>query len=189
MKIQIWGIGGAGRNILNALIENDVPTECTVYLDTHLQALPSARAGAFIQLGKKLCQGLGAVQAEIGLEAARESKNCICTKLKDLDFLILVAGLGGGVGSGAIPYIASLAQSSTIPTVAIVTLPPAFEGHRRANRAAAGLVQLQTVLGKNNVFVHTIDTTGYNIGTTYEFGSNPQIVEAVQCILKRVKTK
>lgn len=134
MRYKVIGIGGAARNQLNELDSFAFDFNCAVNIDTDIAAA-SVFLGSFVQIGNELQQGRGSVEPEVGFMAAMESKTKIAELLSDTDFLILTAGLGGGCGTGALPYVAELARTRGIKTALVVTTPAGFEGERRRKRA------------------------------------------------------
>ncbi len=146
-NIYIVGIGGAGNNAVERMIENGNKNVKFVAINTDMQVLYTCKADTTLQIGKKLTGGNGAgADPLIGEAAAEESKNDIKELLGDADMVILTCGLGGGTGTGAIPVIAKLCKESGILTLAVVTLPFSFEGSSRVMTANTGLEKL-----KNNV--------------------------------------
>ena len=184
MKDTIIGIGGAGRNILNALIEGGISAERTVYADTHLQAVSISQAASFIQLGQERCGGLPAVYPEIGLEAARQAEEDILALIDGAERLLLITGLGSGTGGGAIAHIASLARARLIPTVAFVTLPARFEGNMRAKTAQKSLAALRSILDEEHIHVLPIEQEGHTLNTVY-VNSDLEVVAKVKEVLAR----
>ena len=143
-KIKVIGVGGAGNNAVDRLIESGL--ECAEYIvvNTDNQALARSKASNRIQIGEALTKGLGAgADPEVGKKAAEESKAAIQEALKGTDLLFITAGMGGGTGTGAAPVIAKLAKEMMILTVAVVTLPFNFEAKRRMDNAMAGIEELR----------------------------------------------
>lgn len=145
-KIKVIGVGGAGNNAVDRLIESGLKCAEYIVVNTDNQALARSKAPTKIQIGVNLTKGLGAgADPIVGKAAAEENKDQIQRVLKDTDLLFITAGMGGGTGTGAAPVIAKLAKEMKILTVAVVTLPFNFEAKVRMNNALAGIEEL----GKN----------------------------------------
>ena len=143
-KIKVIGVGGAGNNAVDRLIESGLKSAEYIVVNTDNQALARSRANKRIQIGVQLTKGLGAgADPEVGKAAAEENKDMIQEVLKDTDLLFITAGMGGGTGTGAAPVIAKLAKEMKILTVAVVTLPFNFEAKRRMDNAVAGIEELK----------------------------------------------
>ena len=142
-KIKVIGVGGAGNNAVNRLIESGLQGAEYIVVNTDNQALLRSQANRRIQIGVKLTKGLGAgADPTVGKAAAEENKEEIQNALKDTDLLFITAGMGGGTGTGAAPVIAKIAKDMKILTVAVVTLPFTFEAKRRMDNATAGIEEL-----------------------------------------------
>lgn len=143
-KIKVIGVGGAGNNAVNRMIESGVKGVEFIVANTDLQVLNNSKAPIKLQIGEKLTDGLGAgAKPEIGREAALESKDAIKDVLTGADMVFVTCGMGGGTGTGAAPVIAEIAQSLGALTVGIVTKPFSFEGKKRMQQALAGLEELK----------------------------------------------
>lgn len=143
-NIQIIGIGGAGANALDRMALDGVAPARLVAAHTDAQALTASVAGRKIQLGQTVARGLGSGgDPEVGRCAAEESAAEIRSAVEGADTVFVLAGLGGGTGSGAAPYVAELAREAGALVIAIVTLPFSFEGKRRQAQAAEALAALQ----------------------------------------------
>ncbi len=143
-KITVVGVGGAGCNAVNNMIQSNLSGVAFIAANTDAQALYNSSAGNKIQLGNELTQGLGAGSLpEVGRGAAEESINEITENISGSNLLFITAGMGGGTGTGAAPVIAKVARESQILTVAVVTKPFHFEGARRMQIAESGLDELQ----------------------------------------------
>lgn len=140
-KIKVFGIGGGGGNVLNAMADNyQIKGIEFVAVNTDAQALLSNKAKTKIQIGEKITKGLGSGgNPEVGRQAAEESKEKIKEYLVDTDMVFLAAGFGGGTGTGALPVIAEIAKESGALTIAVVTKPFAFEGTPRFVAAEEGI--------------------------------------------------
>jgi len=142
-KIKVFGIGGAGCNAINRMVEDELKGVEFYVTNTDLQVLNISPCKNKIILGRTTTKGLGAgANPEIGLKAALESEEEIKAALKGADMVFLTAGLGGGTGTGAAPLFAKLAHEMGILTVGIVTKPFSFEGKKRMDQALAGLENL-----------------------------------------------
>ena len=142
-KIKVVGVGGAGNNAVDRLIESGLKSAEYIVVNTDSQALLRSKAPKRIQIGAKLTKGLGAgADPSIGRAAAEENKEEIQNSLKDTDLLFITAGMGGGTGTGAAPVIAKIAKDLKILTVAVITLPFSFEAKRRMDNAFAGIEEL-----------------------------------------------
>ena len=143
-KIKVIGVGGAGNNAVDRLIESGLQSAEYIVVNTDNQALARSRASKKIQIGVQLTKGLGAgADPSIGRAAAEENKESIQSVLRDTDLLFITAGMGGGTGTGAAPVIAKLAKEMKILTVAVVTLPFTFEAKRRMDNAMQGIEELK----------------------------------------------
>jgi cell division protein FtsZ len=144
-RIVVFGIGGAGGNAVNNMVEASLDGVEFVCANTDSQALIHSRAARKIQLGARLTQGLGAgSRPEVGASAAEESLDDIREALNGAHMVFITAGMGGGTGTGAAPVIAQAARDMGILTVGVVTKPFAFEGQRRARLADDGIARLQS---------------------------------------------
>ena len=143
-KLKVIGIGGAGGNATNRMIQACMQGVDFIAINTDAQDLENNAAENKIQIGKNLTKGLGAgAQAEVGREAVQSDQEAIEAILEDADMAFVTAGMGGGTGTGAAPMIAKLSREMGILTVGIVTLPFNFEGPKRMNRALEGIAELR----------------------------------------------
>ena len=143
-KLKVIGIGGAGGNATNRMIQAGMQGVDFIAINTDAQDLENNAAENKIQIGKNLTKGLGAgAQAEVGREAVQSDQEAIEGILEDADMAFVTAGMGGGTGTGAAPIIAKLSRDMGILTVGIVTLPFNFEGPKRMNRALEGIAELR----------------------------------------------
>jgi cell division protein FtsZ len=143
-RITVIGVGGAGGNAVNNMIESQLEGVEFVVANTDAQAVGLSRAQKKIQLGVKTTQGLGAGSIpDIGRAAAEESLDEILEHVGNCHMLFVTAGMGGGTGTGAAPVIAKAAKERDILTVGVVTKPFHFEGARRMRLATAGIEELQ----------------------------------------------
>ncbi|HUG82891.1 MAG TPA: cell division protein FtsZ [Bryobacterales bacterium] len=142
-RIKVFGVGGAGCNAVNRMIEAGVEGVTFTAINTDDQALRASNAEFKLQLGARLTLGRGAgSDPEVGRAAALEDTEKLIELLGDADMVFVTAGLGGGTGTGAAPIVASLANELGALTVAVVTKPFAFEGRQRMAIAEKGLAEL-----------------------------------------------
>ncbi len=142
-KIKVSGVGGAGNNVINRMIESGVGGVEFVVVNTDKQDLNKSICKNKIQIGEKLTNGMGAgSKPEIGQKSAEESRATIAKILEGTDMVFITAGMGGGTGTGAAPIVADLAHEAGILTVGVVTKPFKFEGANRMRQADAGIAAL-----------------------------------------------
>jgi cell division protein FtsZ len=142
-RITVFGVGGAGCNAVNNMIEAGLQGVDFVVANTDAQALTQTKADRLVQMGVAVTQGLGAgSQPEIGRAAAEETIDEITDHLSGSHMAFITAGMGGGTGTGAAPIVARVAREAGILTVGVVTKPFQFEGQRRMRVAEAGIVEL-----------------------------------------------
>ncbi len=142
-KIRVIGLGGAGNNAVNRMIESGLEGVEFIAGNTDAQVLVKNHAEVRIQLGDRLTRGLGAgADPEIGEKSALEDKDMIKDALDSTDMLFITAGMGGGTGTGSAPVVAEIARDMGILTVGIVTRPFKFEGPKRARVAEEGILKL-----------------------------------------------
>lgn len=143
-KIKVIGVGGAGNNAVNRMIEAGITSAEYIAVNTDKQILALSLCENKIQIGSQITKGLGAgADPEIGRAAAEESKDILADAIKDTDLLFITAGMGGGTGTGAAPVIAKMAKDAKILTVAVVTEPFGFEGKKRMDNTIKGLENLK----------------------------------------------
>lgn len=143
-KIKVIGVGGAGNNAVNRMIEAGIMCADYYVVNTDSQILALSPCENKIQIGGALTKGLGAgAEPDVGRMAAEESKDELTEAVKDTDLLFITAGMGGGTGTGAAPVIAKIARDMKILTVAVVTEPFAFEGKKRMENTVKGLENLK----------------------------------------------
>ena len=143
-RMKVVGVGGAGGNAVNRMIDEDLEGVEFLSLNTDAQALKGSRAQVTMQIGKKLTRGLGAgARPEIGRQAIHESADDVRKALEGADLVFVTAGMGGGTGTGAAPIIGEIAREMGALTVAIVTHPFKFEGKKRARAAEQGIAELR----------------------------------------------
>ncbi len=143
-RMKVIGVGGAGGNAVNRMVDEDLEGVEFISANTDAQALKGSRAQVTLQLGKKLTRGLGAgARPEIGRQAIAESAEEMRKALDGADLVFITAGLGGGTGTGAAPIVGEIAREIGALTIAIVTRPFSFEGKKREGHADQGLAELR----------------------------------------------
>ncbi|MGN1016947.1 MAG: cell division protein FtsZ [Faecousia sp.] len=143
VKIKVIGVGGAGNNVINRMIDAGVGGVDFVVVNTDKQDLNKSVCKNKIQIGEKLTGGMGAgSKPEIGRKSAEESRAAISKALEGTDMVFITAGMGGGTGTGAAPIVADLAHEAGILTVGVVTKPFRFEGANRMRQAEQGIADL-----------------------------------------------
>ncbi len=146
-RITVFGVGGAGGNAVNNMIEKNLQGVEFIAANTDAQALSHSTASRKVQLGTGVTRGLGAgSKPEVGLSAAEESIEEIMNHLDGCHMCFITAGMGGGTGTGAAPVVARAAREMGILTVGVVTKPFQFEGSRRMQLAEAGVAEMQAVV-------------------------------------------
>lgn len=167
-RITVIGVGGAGTNAVDNMIELNLQGVEFIVANTDAQQLSHSHAGTRIQLGPHLTQGLGAgAKPEIGEAAAEEAADEIYRHLDGANMVFITAGMGGGTGTGAAPVIARMAREKGILVVGVVTRPFDFEGKRRAEAATRGIAKLQhhvdtlLVIPNQNLFRLANEKTGW----------------------------
>ncbi|GAA0494198.1 cell division protein FtsZ [Alkalibacterium sp. m-11] len=142
--IKVIGVGGAGGNAVNRMIEDDVQGVEFIVANTDLQALDMMSAETKIQLGPKLTRGLGAgANPEVGRKSAEESEEAIADALQGADMVFVTAGMGGGTGTGAAGIVARIAKEQGALTVGVITRPFTFEGPKKGRFAAEGIASMR----------------------------------------------
>ncbi len=167
-RILVIGVGGAGGNAINAMIDAGMQGVEFVAVNTDAQDLKMSKADAKIQIGMNLTKGLGAgAKHDIGQAAADESINEIINYIQGSNMVFIASGMGGGTGTGASHVIAKAAREMNILTVGVTTLPFTYEGPKRMRRATAGLEELKRhldttiVVPNQNLFKIANETTGF----------------------------
>ena len=143
-KIIVIGVGGAGNNAVNRMVEEAIGGVEFVGVNTDKQALTLCKAPTVLQIGEKITKGLGAgAQPEVGQKAAEESIEEVKQLIEGADMVFVTCGMGGGTGTGAAPVIAAAAKEMGILTVGVVTKPFRFEAKTRMNNALTGIENLK----------------------------------------------
>tara|TARA_Y100000590_G_scaffold97539_1_gene111004 strand:+ start:420 stop:1871 length:1452 start_codon:yes stop_codon:yes gene_type:complete len=168
-RILVMGVGGAGGNAINAMIDDGMQGVEFVAVNTDAQDLKVNKADAKIQIGMNLTKGLGAgAKHDIGQAAADESLNEIVTYLQGANMVFITAGMGGGTGTGASHVIARAAKELNILTVGVITLPFSYEGPKRMRRATEGWEKLKRHLDASIVVPNQNLFKIANESTTFE---------------------
>ncbi len=143
-RMKVVGIGGAGGNAVNRMVDEDLEGVEFISMNTDAQALKASRAQVTLQIGKKLTRGLGAgARPEIGRQALSESEEEVRKALNGADLVFVTAGMGGGTGTGAAPMVAEIARDLGALVIGVVTRPFSFEGKKRERQAHLGLAELR----------------------------------------------
>lgn len=143
-KIIVVGVGGAGNNAVNRMVDEQIDGVDFIGVNTDKQALQLCKAPKLLQIGEKLTKGLGAgAKPEVGEKAAEESAEEIAAAIKGADMVFVTCGMGGGTGTGGAPVVAKLAKDMGILTVGVVTKPFKFEAKTRMNNATTGIQKLK----------------------------------------------
>ena len=142
--IKVIGVGGAGNNAVNRMLELGIKNVEFIAVNTDRQALQKSKANTKIQIGEKITRGLGAgANPDIGAQSAEESKTELTEILRGADMVFVTAGMGGGTGTGAAPTVAGIAKEMGILTIGVVTKPFTFEGKKRLAQAERGIESLK----------------------------------------------
>ena len=143
-KIIVIGVGGAGNNAVNRMVEETIAGVEFIGVNTDKQALQLCKAPTTIQIGEKVTKGLGAgARPEVGEQAAEESAEDLRQAMQGADMVFVTCGMGGGTGTGGAPVVAGIAKEMGILTVGVVTKPFRFEAKTRMNNALTGIEKLK----------------------------------------------
>ena len=143
-RIIVVGVGGAGNNAVNRMVEEDIIGVEFIGINTDKQVLSTCQAPTTMQIGEKLTGGKGAgAKPEVGEKAAEESADEIAQAIRGADMVFVTCGMGGGTGTGAAPVVAKIAKDAGILTVGVVTKPFRFEGKTRMDNALRGIERLK----------------------------------------------
>ncbi|MGD8968304.1 MAG: cell division protein FtsZ [Anaerolineae bacterium] len=162
-SIKVVGVGGAGGNAVDRMIQVGIPAVDFIVLNTDAQALAGSDASSRIQMGERLTRGLGTGgDPAIGAEAAERSRESIAAAVRGADMVFIAAGMGGGTGSGAAPVVAQIGREQGALTIAVVTTPFVFEGSRRQTIAEAAIERLKEevdtlVVVSNDRLLHLVN--------------------------------
>ncbi|MBR5258325.1 MAG: cell division protein FtsZ, partial [Clostridia bacterium] len=144
-SIKVVGVGGAGTNAVNRMLDRGLKGVEFIAVNTDKQALELSKAPVKVQIGEKLTKGLGAgANPDIGKRAAEESREELLNVIQGADLVFVTCGMGGGTGTGAAPVIAEIARNQGILTIGVVSKPFAFEGRQRMKNAEKGIAELKT---------------------------------------------
>ena len=142
-RMKVVGVGGAGTNAVNRMIDAGLTGVDFVAINTDLQSLSTSKAPVKVQIGRNTTKGLGAgADPDVGRKSIEEDKEAVVNALQEADMVFVTAGMGGGTGTGASPIVAEIAKDLGALTVAIVTKPFLFEGPKRMERAEEGIEEL-----------------------------------------------
>ncbi len=143
--IKVAGVGGAGNNAINRMIDARLEGVEFIAINTDAQALDGSKAANRVKIGERCTKGLGAgADPEVGRKAIEEDRDAVAEAIKGADMVFVTAGMGGGTGTGAAPIVAELAREQGALTVGIITKPFTFEGRRRMNKALMGIDELKS---------------------------------------------
>ena len=143
--IKVIGVGGAGNNAVNRMLDQGIKSVDFIAVNTDRQALQKSKASTKIQIGEKITRGLGAgANPDVGAQSAEESKTELSEVLRGADMVFVTCGMGGGTGTGAAPIVAGLAKEMGILTIGVVTKPFTFEGKKRLAQAERGIESLKS---------------------------------------------
>ena len=143
--IKVIGVGGAGNNAVNRMLDQGIKSVEFIAVNTDRQALQKSKANTKIQIGEKITRGLGAgANPDVGAQSAEESKTELSEVLRGADMVFVTCGMGGGTGTGAAPIVAGLAKEMGILTIGVVTKPFTFEGKKRLAQAERGIESLKS---------------------------------------------
>jgi cell division protein FtsZ len=143
-RMKVVGVGGAGGNAVNRMVDEHLEGVEFIAMNTDSQVLKTSKAPVTIQIGKKLTRGLGAgARPEVGRQALAESEDEVRRALEGADLVFVTAGMGGGTGTGAAPLVAEIARDLGALTIGVVTKPFSFEGKKRERQAQQGMAELR----------------------------------------------
>ena len=143
-KMKVAGVGGAGGNAVNRMIDAGLSGVDFISVNTDLQDLENCKATHRLQIGSRITKGLGAgANPELGRKAIEEDRDVVAESLLGADMIFVTAGMGGGTGTGACPVVAEIAKEQGALTIGVVTKPFEFEGKKRLNRALTGIAELK----------------------------------------------
>ena len=179
-RIKVVGVGGGGCNCVRRMLAHNVPGVEFVVVNTDIKSLESVTHGATVlQIGENITHGWGAGgEFDIGEKAAEESSTLIKKALKNAELVFLTAGMGGGTGTGAAPYVAELAKQMGALVVGVVTTPFSFEGTRRLSQAIAGVARLRRHVD-NLIVIHNdrlLQFVDHDAGMTEAFQTADEVV-------------
>ncbi|MDD5557662.1 MAG: cell division protein FtsZ [bacterium] len=190
IRIRVLGIGGAGSNAVDQMLKGGVEQIDYVAVNTDMQALRRSSAPRKIHIGERVTNGLGAGgDPEVGRRAAMDSVAELEEAVAGCDMLFVVAGFGGGTGTGASPVVARLARERGVLTVCIATTPFEFEGRKRRAQAAEGIERMEefvdTVIAVSNDSLFDVADMNLSMMDAFAF-ANDVLSEGVQCIARLI---
>ena len=183
MNVKIIGIGGCGRNILNTLIDEGLSPKNAIFIDTDINAKPSIKSDNFIQLGESVFKGRGTgCNQEKGQLAAMLNPWDITNAIEGADTVILIAGVAGGVGGGALPFITSLSvEYIGAKTIAFAVMPAEVEGKGRKEKAETALTNLKAALDEENI--HVINIAAHGTLATMFSNTDKLVAEKIKAFI------
>lgn len=190
VRIRVLGIGGAGSNALDQMLKSTIENIDYIAINTDRQALARSSAARKMHIGERITHGLGAGgNPDVGRQAAIDSLAEIEESVADCDILFIVAGFGGGTGTGAAPVVAQAAREKNILTVCIATTPFNFEGQKRKSQALEGVRRVDdhadTVITVANDKLFQIADMNLSLAEAFAF-TNDILSEGVQCIARLI---
>jgi len=190
VRIRVLGIGGAGSNALDQMLKSNIENIGYIAINTDKQALARSNAAKKMHIGERITHGLGAGgNPDVGRQAAMDSLTEIEEAVTECDILFLVAGFGGGTGTGAAPVVAQAAREKNILTVCIATTPFDFEGQKRKSQALEGVRRVDdhadTVITVANDKLFQIADMSLSLAEAFAF-TNDILSEGVQCIARLI---
>lgn len=179
-RIKVVGVGGGGCNCIRRMLAHNVPGVEFVVVNTDIKSLESVTQGATVlQIGENITHGWGAGgEFDVGEKAAEESSTLIKKALKNAELVFLTAGMGGGTGTGAAPYVAQMAKDMGALVVGVVTTPFSFEGSRRLSQAIAGVARLRKHVD-NLIVIHNdrlLQYVDHDAGMSEAFATADEVV-------------
>ena len=186
VRIVVIGVGGAGSNAVNRMMDEHIDNVEFYVLNTDKQALATSKAPNRLVLGEEITQGLGAGgDPQKGREAALASTEQIRAIVKGVNMVFIAAGMGGGTGTGAAPIVAQIAKEEGCLTVGIVTRPFTFEGKVRIAHSVEGLSELKEAV--EYAESKTKDYSDYHFNVAVAYGGRQEIINAVKRVAQMVK--
>jgi cell division protein FtsZ len=190
VRIRVLGIGGAGSNALDQMMRSNIENIDYIAINTDRQALARSSVARKMHIGERITHGLGAGgNPDVGRQAAMDSLAEIEESVADCDILFIIAGFGGGTGTGAAPVVAQAAREKNILTVCIATTPFDFEGQKRKSQALEGVRRVDdhadTVITVANDKLFQIADMNLSLAEAFAF-TNDILSEGVQCIARLI---
>ncbi|MCX6338628.1 MAG: cell division protein FtsZ [Candidatus Aureabacteria bacterium] len=190
VRIRVLGIGGAGSNALDQMLRSNIENIDYIAINTDRQALARSSVARKMRIGERITHGLGAGgNPDVGRQAAMDSLAEIEESVADCDILFIVAGFGGGTGTGVAPVVAQAAREKNILTVCIATTPFDFEGQKRKSQALEGVRRVDdhadTIITVANDKLFQIADMNLSLAEAFAF-TNDILSEGVQCIARLI---